>query len=404
MREHAVTHALCISVDLPDMAARASRSRRRTRTCTRRSACIRTTRTRRSRRSSDLVAMARDARRSSRIGETGLDYYRLEGDLEWQRERFRTHIRAARERGKPLVDPHARGRGRHARASCARSGRGEAGGVMHCFTETWDVAQARARPRLPHLVLGHRHVQERGRAEGRRAARAARPHADRDRQPLPRARRRIAASATSRRSCATSPRRSRGCATSPVADIARRHVRTTSFASSGSPCPIAASLNCACRFARCLVVRSRSASSAAARAHACYDDFVIAVTQRPRAAGARAARARHRSQHRRRRTASRRSCIAARDGYARHRRRAARRARPTSNARNRFGDTAIMVAALNGHLDVVEDAARARRRARRPRLDAADLRGDRRARRRRALPARRGRERSMRRRPTARRR
>src|SRR5512145_754536 len=37
------------------------------------------------------------------IGETGLDYYRLQGDLDWQRERFRTHIRAARQAGKPLV-------------------------------------------------------------------------------------------------------------------------------------------------------------------------------------------------------------------------------------------------------------------------------------------------------------
>lgn len=75
------------------------------------------------------------------IGETGLDYYRLTGDLEWQRERFRTHIRAARACGKPLVI--------HTRAAAADTLRimreeraGEAGGVMHCFTETWEVAQA----------------------------------------------------------------------------------------------------------------------------------------------------------------------------------------------------------------------------------------------------------------------
>ncbi len=75
------------------------------------------------------------------IGETGLDYYRLQGDLEWQRTRFRTHIRAAREAGKPLVI--------HTRAAAAdtialmRDERAfEAGGVMHCFTETWDVAAA----------------------------------------------------------------------------------------------------------------------------------------------------------------------------------------------------------------------------------------------------------------------
>ena len=75
------------------------------------------------------------------IGETGLDYFRLEGDLEWQRERFRTHIRAARETKKPLVI-HTRAAAADTiaimRAECA----GEAGGVMHCFTETWEVANA----------------------------------------------------------------------------------------------------------------------------------------------------------------------------------------------------------------------------------------------------------------------
>ena len=75
------------------------------------------------------------------IGETGLDYYRLRGDLEWQRERFRTHIRAASEIGKPLII--------HTRAAAEdtlrimREERAErAGGVMHCFTENWDTAQA----------------------------------------------------------------------------------------------------------------------------------------------------------------------------------------------------------------------------------------------------------------------
>ena len=61
------------------------------------------------------------------------------------------------------------------------------------------------------------------------------------------------------------------------------------------------------------------------------------------------------------------------------------------NARNRFGDTALMIAALNGHLDFVEEAARARRRRQPDGLDRAHLRGDRRPRRDRSLPARRGR-------------
>jgi len=75
------------------------------------------------------------------IGETGLDYYRLTGDLEWQRERFRTHIRAARRTGKPLVI-HTRSAGDDTLAIMREEGAGEAGGVMHCFTETWEVARA----------------------------------------------------------------------------------------------------------------------------------------------------------------------------------------------------------------------------------------------------------------------
>jgi TatD DNase family protein len=74
------------------------------------------------------------------IGETGLDYYRLTGDLGWQRERFRTHIRAAREAGKPLVI-HTRAAADDTIAVMREEHAGEAGGVMHCFTETWDVAQ-----------------------------------------------------------------------------------------------------------------------------------------------------------------------------------------------------------------------------------------------------------------------
>ncbi len=88
----------------------------------------------------DLVAMAQTDKVVA-IGETGLDYYRLEGDLEWQRERFRTHIRAAREAAKPLVI-HTRAAAADTIAIMREERAGEAGGVMHCFTETWDVAQA----------------------------------------------------------------------------------------------------------------------------------------------------------------------------------------------------------------------------------------------------------------------
>jgi len=75
------------------------------------------------------------------IGETGLDYYRLKGDLEWQRERFRAHIRAARECGKPLI-VHTRAAADDTLRIMREEGAGEAGGVMHCFTEGWEVAEA----------------------------------------------------------------------------------------------------------------------------------------------------------------------------------------------------------------------------------------------------------------------
>ncbi len=74
------------------------------------------------------------------IGETGLDYFRSEGDLEWQRDRFRNHISAAKSCKKPLII--------HTRAAKADTLRimqeeeaGEAGGVMHCFTEDWKMAE-----------------------------------------------------------------------------------------------------------------------------------------------------------------------------------------------------------------------------------------------------------------------
>lgn len=74
------------------------------------------------------------------IGETGLDYYRLTGDLEWQRERFRVHIRAARQSRKPLII-HTRSASTDTLRLMREEGAGAAGGVMHCFTESWEVAQ-----------------------------------------------------------------------------------------------------------------------------------------------------------------------------------------------------------------------------------------------------------------------
>ena len=73
------------------------------------------------------------------IGETGLDYYRLTGDLEWQRERFRTHIRAARETGKPLII-HTRSAAEDTLRILREERADEVGGVLHCFTESQEVA------------------------------------------------------------------------------------------------------------------------------------------------------------------------------------------------------------------------------------------------------------------------
>ena len=87
-----------------------------------------------------LVELARHPRIVA-IGETGLDYYRLSGDLEWQRERFRAHIRAARECGKPLVI-HTRQAAEDTLTIMREEGAAEVGGVMHCFTESRAVAEA----------------------------------------------------------------------------------------------------------------------------------------------------------------------------------------------------------------------------------------------------------------------
>jgi TatD DNase family protein len=91
-----------------------------------------------------LVALARLPKVVA-IGETGLDYYRLNGrtreQMHWQRERFRVHVRAARQGRKPLI-VHTRSASEDTVAVLRDEGAQEAGGVFHCFTETMDVARA----------------------------------------------------------------------------------------------------------------------------------------------------------------------------------------------------------------------------------------------------------------------
>ncbi len=74
------------------------------------------------------------------IGETGLDYFRSSGDLQWQHERFQRHIKVARELQKPLII-HTREAADDTMA-CLREYQAEqAGGVLHCFAEDWRIAQ-----------------------------------------------------------------------------------------------------------------------------------------------------------------------------------------------------------------------------------------------------------------------
>jgi TatD DNase family protein len=139
MRENAVTHALCIGVDLPAWPGVLALARAHANLHA--SVGVHPDYTDTPEPTvDDLVALARTPRVVA-IGETGLDYFRLRGDLEWQRERFRTHIRAARKAAKPLVI-HTRAAAADTLAIMREEGAGEAGGVMHCFTETMDVAQA----------------------------------------------------------------------------------------------------------------------------------------------------------------------------------------------------------------------------------------------------------------------
>lgn len=142
MREHDVTHALCVSVDfetLPDVLAIAQAhdnvyasvgvhpdhedAREPT--------------------LAELVELAAHPKVVA-IGETGLDYYRLEGrsiaDMDWQRERFRTHIRAATATMKPLI-VHTRASSEDTLRIMAEERAHVPGGVMHCFTEPWPVAE-----------------------------------------------------------------------------------------------------------------------------------------------------------------------------------------------------------------------------------------------------------------------
>ena len=88
----------------------------------------------------ELLALAQDPRVVA-IGETGLDYYRSEGDLTWQQDRFRRHIAAAKASGRPLII-HTREAAADTLAILREEQAQDIGGVMHCFSEDWAAARA----------------------------------------------------------------------------------------------------------------------------------------------------------------------------------------------------------------------------------------------------------------------
>jgi len=87
----------------------------------------------------ELITLA-DNPRVIAIGETGLDYFRSEGDLTWQHQRFVQHIEAAKQTQKPLII-HTREAGKDTLRILKEQGAEQVGGVIHCFTEDWDFAQ-----------------------------------------------------------------------------------------------------------------------------------------------------------------------------------------------------------------------------------------------------------------------
>ena len=118
------------------------------------------------------------------IGETGLDYYRLTGNLDWQRDRFRTHIRAAIQSGKPLII-HTRSAADDTLRIMAEENAGNIGGVMHCFTENLQVAEAAIEMGFYISFLRHRDIQERDRHQRGRPEHSARKDPDRNRFSIP---------------------------------------------------------------------------------------------------------------------------------------------------------------------------------------------------------------------------
>jgi TatD DNase family protein len=136
--QHAVTHMLCVCIDMDNFPAVAALAQRYSQVF----ASVGVHPNERDTRDpgvGELLELARSAKVVA-IGETGLDYFHGKGDLEWQRERFRRHIRAARESDKPLI-VHSRAAKEDTLRIMREEGAENIGGVMHCFTEDWEMAE-----------------------------------------------------------------------------------------------------------------------------------------------------------------------------------------------------------------------------------------------------------------------
>lgn len=137
-KELGVEHMLCVSVDLetyPEILSLAEQY-----DCIYASVGVHPNTSLQEEVSQETLVQLASNRNVVAIGETGLDYYRSTGDLEWQRERFRTHIRAAKSVNKPLII-HTRDVGEDITRILQEEGANEVGGVMHCFVEDWEIAQ-----------------------------------------------------------------------------------------------------------------------------------------------------------------------------------------------------------------------------------------------------------------------
>lgn len=138
MKENDVSHALCVSVNLTDFPRVLSLAEQHSNLYA--SVGVHPDYENLDEPQADQLAKLADHPKVVAIGETGLDYFRLKGNLDWQRERFRQHIRAAIQSNKPLII-HTRAAADDTINIMAEEGADKVGGVMHCFTESWEMAQ-----------------------------------------------------------------------------------------------------------------------------------------------------------------------------------------------------------------------------------------------------------------------